>query len=408
MANLKPVLKSDFVKADGKCNIKIRVSHDGKVRYISTPWDIEPEFWSEEGFVKNKYPGHLQLNKAINDLLIEMTAELEGIGTAIRFMDMKTLLNRLKSCSGSGENFFLYAKNRIKVLKKENRTSYSISYESTIAQLEHCTGKTSLAFREITPQFLKSFEDYLSREDKKVNTIKVYMVNIRAIYNHAIMNGTAKIELFPFKKYKVKSEKPMKRSLELIEIQKLMVGPYFIGQQRAVDIFMLIFYLAGINIKDLLYLKPTDFNIKKGRITYKRAKTGGGFDIKVFPPALEIINKYKGTKYLLNFLDEDDSFEHYKSISKYTNMWLRKAAKYAGLTEHISTYTARHSFATTARKEGVSYDDVKMALGHDQRSVTDRYINYDMLRTQVDEAQKKVIDAVLKQKAVTPVAVLEK
>ena len=69
MANIKPILKNDYVKSSGKANIKIRLSHAGKVRYISTPWDIDPKYMNRDGIISSKYPGAGSFNMAINMFL---------------------------------------------------------------------------------------------------------------------------------------------------------------------------------------------------------------------------------------------------------------------------------------------------------------------------------------------------
>ena len=393
MASLKPVLKNYFVKESGKGTIFIRISHDGKTRYIKTPWEIEPRYMNKDGTINSKHPRQSKLNYAINLLLAEYNGILEDIGKDIIYMDINTLVNRLRGNDNNGSDFFIYADERIRTLRKENRLSYAVSYTSTIAVLKHYYQKEKLPFKEITPNFLRGFESYLlDIRSSKINTVRVYLVNIRAIFNHAIDRDIIKQGLFPFRKFRIRQEKAHKRSLEIYQIQKLMAGPYKGVQQRSVDIFMLIFYLIGINIKDLLYLKPSD--LKRGRLTYRRFKTGAEFDIKVFPEAQAIIDKYRGEKYLLSFMDGNDSYDHYKNLTKETNKKLRMAATCAGLDMPISTYFARHSWATIGRGLGISFDDIKQALGHGRGGITDAYINYNMLKNIVDEANRKIIDSV--------------
>jgi site-specific recombinase XerD len=344
------------------------------------------------GMISDKCPNQHKLNIALNVLLNEYNEILADIGKDIKLMDIKSIVSRLRSGSGNGQDFLKYAQARTEMLTKEKRLSYALSYQNTISLLKQYTGRDTLLFKEITRQFLGGFDEFLQSRESKINTIRVYMVNIRAIFNHAINNDVVKGELFPFRKYKIKSEKAVKRSLEILHIQKLMVGPYFPSQQRSVDVFMMIFFLAGINIKDLLYLKHSDFT--DGRIRYRRAKTGAEFNIKVFPECQKLFDKYKGQKYLLSFLDVDDSYSHYKNFTKETNIRLRLAAKYACGGIYLSTYYARHSWATLGRKFGISFEDIKQGLGHGQNQVTDTYINYDMIRARVDSAQEIIIKAV--------------
>lgn len=397
MASLKPVL-SNFIKADGKCNIKIRISHHasgdpkGKTRYISTPWSIELRFMNIDGTINSKYPGQSKLNLAINLLLAEYNGILEGIGKDIRYMDINTLTKKLRQNEPEGTDFTKYTKSRIRILKEEKRFAQAESYETTIMHLKVFALKDDILFKEINLDFLQRFERHLS--GKKVNTIRAYMNNIRAIFNHAIDNDVIKIELFPFRKFKIKEEKTRKRNLDIAEIRKLLSIDLNIFQQRAMDLFMLSFYLLGMNFKDMLYLTPADVN--RGRIEYGRAKTGKNFSIKIYPPAMRIIEKYKGKKYLLKFLEQSNPKRDkaYKDVITETNKQLKKIAEIAELDIPLSTYYARHSWATIAYKLGITKDVISEALGHSTGSqMTEIYMERD--NTYVDEANRKVIQSIM-------------
>ncbi|HUX56266.1 MAG TPA: site-specific integrase [Bacteroidales bacterium] len=391
MASLKPVLKNDFIKADGKVNIKIRISHDGKTRYIKTPWDIKPRFMNQDGTINNKYPGQSKLNMALYLLLTEYNGILEGIGKDIIYMDINTIVNKLRRHQESGEGFIRYIKERIRTLKSEKRFSYAETYEATIKHLEACTGKKEILFKEINLEFLNRFERYLLGKDKKINTVRIYLNNIRAVFNHAIDNDIIKQELFPFRKFRVKEERTAKRNLDAGEIRKLLSQELSPARQRALDLFMLSFYLLGMNFKDMLFLTPK--SVSKGRIIYRRYKTGGEFSVKIQPEAKALLDKYKGERYLLRFMEGKNlkrKTEPYKDIVRDTNFLLKKIAKQAGMDIPLSTYFARHSWATIASSIGISRDIIRYALGHDIKTTTDIYLEYDY--SQVDQANERVIN----------------
>ena len=383
MPTIRAVVKNDFVKADGKCNIKIRITHQGKVRYLSTPWYCMPSDINRDGTIKPAYPGHTTLNKAIYKQLLQYSSIIESIGPDVRLMDISELAGRLKGTGDDQCGFIEYAKDRIDLLKAQKRFSYAISYEVTLTHLRSHTRRETLSFNEITAKFLSGFEHHLFTKGCSVNTIRIYLNNIRAIFNHAIDNNVIPQEVFPFRKFRIRQEKSRKRSLAPETIRRFMIGPYLPAQQRSMDLFMLIFYLIGINLKDLLYLSPRDWH--DGRIWYRRLKTGALFSVKVLPEADSLIRKYKGNRYLLSFLDHDDSYMHYKGFLKETNKRLRIAT---GLK--ISTYFARHSWATMASSLGIPKDIISAALGHLLGSaVTDIYIDFDFHL--IDEANEKVI-----------------
>ena len=159
-----------------------------------------------------------------------------------------------------------------------------------------------------------------------------------------------------------------------------------------------MFMLIGINTVDLCHLKEID---SEGRINYHRAKTNRLYSIKVEPEALEIINKYRGEKWLLNILDR---YQDYKDYTKRMNRALKKIGPvkrvglggkkiYEPLFPDISTYWARHTWATIAASLDIPRDTIAHALGHGNNTVTDIYIDFD--ERKIDEANRKVLDWVL-------------
>jgi integrase len=158
------------------------------------------------------------------------------------------------------------------------------------------------------------------------------------------------------------------------------------GGDELVDMFLLMFLLIGINVRDLFAL--TNENIIRGRLEYDRAKTGRHYSILLHPEALRIIEKYKGEKKLLRFSD------HFKNVDTATVMINKKLAK---VRPGLTTYYARHTWASIAFNIGIQKDVVSLALGHSFGvRVTDTYINADLSR--VDEANRRVIDYVLYNK----------
>jgi integrase len=401
MPSLKPTVRKDVVNSDHKANIKIRVSHDKKVRYIKTPWYIEPKFMKADGSIKGSYPGQAKLTGALLLLLQQYNDIITDSGPDIVYMDINSLISKLKAQRLHGLGFMAYMKYRIEQLKEEKRFSYSDSYQVTLDHIEAYTHKKEIEFKEITVGFLRGFEGHLKQVKKvRINTCRIYLNNIRAVFYHAIDNDIIKGDISPFRKFKIKQEKTAKRSLDIEDLQALLeLRPLVTrGQQRALDIFFLIFYLVGINLKDLLYLKPD--NVHKGRILYKRFKTGRGYSIKIFPPAQEIIDRYQGEKYLLNFMEKKEKIspgrihEADHDILSQVNKLLKTIVTNKKLKFKVTTYTARHSWATIASKLNITKDVISAALGHDLGSdTTSIYIDFDMGK--VDRANKLVISKLL-------------
>ena len=154
--------------------------------------------------------------------------------------------------------------------------------------------------------------------------------------------------------------------------------------------------MLGINIVDLCHLK----SIKNNRVEYKRAKTHRLYSVKVEREALEIIERYKGSKWLLNILD---GYADYRQYARRLNEGLQSIGKVeigkqgkkyiTPLHADLTTYWARHTWATIAASLDIPKETIAAALGHGGNTVTDVYINFDQKK--VDEANRRVIDWVL-------------
>lgn len=213
---------------------------------------------------------------------------------------------------------------------------------------------------------------------------------IRAVFNEAIDDGITKA--YPFRRFKIRPVATIKRSLSVEQLRAIFNAPTDDHTEKALDIFKLIFLLIGINIIDLCKLRT----INNGRIEFHRSKTNRLYSIKVEPEAMEIINRHKGTEYLIDILDL------HKSHRSYT-MMLNKQLKEIGVVStdpdskplfpQLTTYWARHSWATIAASLEIPKETIAAALGHGGNTVTDIYIDFD--RKKVDEANRKVIDLVL-------------
>ena len=258
-------------------------------------------------------------------------------------------------------------------------------------------------FEDINLQWLEKFEKFLAETSPSKNARNIHLRNIRAVFNYAIDNEVT--AFYPFRRFKIRPEETRKRSLSVEELRKLFDYPVEEYAEIYRDLFKLIFMLCGINTVDLHGLKSIT---KEGRIEYKRAKTGRLYSIKVEPEAMEIIEKYKGEKGLLCIADRWNDSRNFRHQ-------LNKALQRIGVVERkgrggkkminsefdgLTSYFARHSWATAAYEIGISKDIIAQALGHsDGHDTTNIYIKEDVRK--VDKANRKVLDWVLYGKNAT-------
>lgn len=256
-------------------------------------------------------------------------------------------------------------------------------------------------FDTIDRDWLERFQAHELLKGRLINGIGIDLRNVRTVFNWAIDNEiTTK---YPFRKFSIKTERQRYLYLNAEEMREYRDFPVEPFMEKYRDLFMLGFYLIGINLSDLLGL-PADC-IKHGRIQYKRKKTGRIYDIKVEPEAKEIIERYRGKEHLLNILDgsqvKESSFrmtlgEYLKRIGP-TKMEKNKRGALikkviTPLHNNIVWYTARRSWATIAASLDIPKETIGKALGHSEwdSSTTDLYIQFD--NRKIDEANRRVID----------------
>lgn len=408
---MKTVMAKSFLKLDtrrkmddGTYPIKIAVSY-GTDLYLSTGISVSKDAWNQEAG-KVISGNAKRLNDTLSTLLCRVQNEVLALRESGRFYELsrKRLKEKLE-CAGtltSGDkttdsiDFFKIAEAFL-ATKMGKRTIEL--YRSTLKKIREYSGEP-LSIEEIKPNWLRSFEVFLGGS---VNGRAIHLRNIRAIFNYAIDEEYT--TSYPFRKFKIKKEETRKRSLSIEQLRQY-IGLSDLSKQDAEyrDIFILIFYLIGINMVDLAGL--TQKNIVNGRLEYRRAKTGKLYSIKLQPEALDIINKYKGKKHLLS------PFDRYKSHRDY-NHHINDALKRLGadsgtknrngvkiripIEPDCSTYWARHTWATTAYNVEIPDATIAAGLGHSYGNrVTAIYI--DKSGARVDEANRKVIDYVLGKK----------
>lgn len=250
-------------------------------------------------------------------------------------------------------------------------------------------------FEDIDLKWLTDFEAFCAKTACK-NARNIHLRNIRAVFNNAIDYGIT--TAYPFRRFKIRPEATRKRSMAVEELRRLFDYPVEDYAEIYRDMFRLIFMLVGINSVDLHGLKSIT---RDGRIEYKRAKTGRLYSIKVEPEAMEIINKYRGVKGLLCIADrwsDSRNFRHQcnKALQKIGQVERKGRGGKKTITaefEGVTTYWARHTWATIAASLDIPKDTIAAALGHGGNTVTDIYIDFDQKK--VDAANRRVLDWVL-------------
>lgn len=391
--------------------VKLRIAHKKEKAYILLGIKVALDEWDNETcrIIGNKNA------KAYNATLI---ARLGAASSHIANLDLLGKTNKLSASQirdiieNGGDilderqehNFFEYYTAAMNAKAKDKTRS---SYQQALINLEKFDPQLKeRTFEELDYKYMERLDNWFEERGVSVNSRAVYYRNIRAVFNEAIDDELT--DNYPFKRFKIKKTPTKKRNLSVEELRLLKDFPVtYRMHAKYRDIFMLMFYMRGINSVDIFALKES--NIRHGRIDYIRSKTGKPYSIKIEPEMQEIIDRYKGKEYLLDVCDgakdkkewtaKYEGFMHrmndgLKKIGPVT--WTKQQGPspvFKPILPMISQYWCRHTTATLMQKLGISVDLIACSLGHDHgNKTTNIYIEYS--QDEVDKANRALIDFV--------------
>lgn len=402
----------DTRSGSGEFPLKLRITHKGKSVHINTGVKIAIENWDAE---ENKIIG-LKRESSLNDLIVTKKALAEsailkyGITNNLDKLSASQLKVVVESggetaTKSSGHPFVKFYEKR---MEQKNRRKTKLSFESALKKMHESDPLLNTrTFEDIDEAYIKKLDKDWEDKGLSVNARGVYMRNIRSVVNDAIDEKLT--TTYAFRTFKIKKAPTKKRNLSVEELRLLKGYPIVNEFQRKYrDIFMLCFYLRGINVVDLC--KLTEDNIRLGRVNYIRSKTGKPYSVKIEPEAQELFDKYKGKQYLVDICDGakndkefDTKYEGFlqrmdrglKKIGPYTRKGLGGKKTIKPILPFISQYWCRHSCATLMSDLGYSFEIIAFSLGHEHGNpTTNIYIEFN--EKEVDAANRALIDYVNK------------
>lgn len=371
-------------KKNGLCSVKIKITFNRKRKYYSAGIDLTKNEFQIIVNGKRRTPEQKEIQtkldyvfgkakKVINDLTVFTFDGFEQ-----NFLEQRNTQNSVS---------FAFDK-YIEQLKIEKRIGTAVSYNCAKKSIEYF--KTNVTFAEITPAFLKKYESWMTDNNKSVTTIGIYLRSLRAVYNLQNIDRS----LYPFgegkNKYSIPTSKNIKKALTVEEIAKIYnykVKPNSI-KELAKDYWLFLYLCNGMNVKDFCLLKWEDLDGQT--LNYRRAKTKRSKkECKKIPVALksetlEIIKKWGQP----SLLKDDYIFPHlkkgmtaekeratYQQLTKIINKYIKQIAFEIGINKDVTTYFARHSFATVLKRSGTSIEMISELLGHSSVEVTENYLD---------------------------------
>lgn len=270
-------------------------------------------------------------------------------------------------------------------LEQEGRYATAHIYRYALRAATEFVGGGEIFFGAFTRRWLKRFQCHLEDLQRSYNTISTYVRALRAVYNRAVDRGliAGEYRLFAGLKTGVASEHKLaltaRQTGRLVDRKSCASADA--GVHRAQDTLSLMLLLQGMPFVDLAHLHRSD--LKGDLLVCRRRKTGTELCVKVVPQAMRLIDRYRNTDasspYLLEILGghltEGDAYNEYRSKLRLLNRNLSRLAGHCGLEDvKVSSYTARHTWATLAKFCQVPEEVISEGLGHSSLEVTRTYL----------------------------------
>lgn len=391
--------------ANGEHPLMLRVAQDGKSTYKSLKISVAAKYWDfKKNEPKTNAPNKDLIQKIIlktkldyQQKILEKKANSEEF-TAISLINEKKEEVKAKTV----EEFYLSI---IEDLRQKGRIGNSYAYLNSYNTLRNFNKgkKLNYTFSHIDISFCKKLEDWMRSKGNKDTTLSYQFRTLRATYNKAIEAKIVAREKNPFIEYKLShfNTKTIKRALSKNDILKI-INADCNGQsklrQLTHDLFSFSYLCGGISFVDIANL--THQNIVEDRLIYQRQKTHGNINLLLSKEASTIIKKYstyqQEAEYLFPILHckrhitPMQKSNRVHKICHQVNAELRIFAKELGISAEVTTYVARHSFATILKKSGVNIGIISQALGHQDIKTTQIYLSkFD--NEQVDDAMKNLL-----------------
>lgn len=391
--------------SNGEHPLMLRIAQNGKSKYKSLKISVAAKHWDfDRNVPKPNCPSKDLINKIILKTKLEFQQKvLEKKANEEEFTASSLIHEQKDEIKAMTVDDFY--KQLIKELKEKGQIGNSYAYLSSYDNLKNFNKgrKLNYTFSHIDVVFCKKFEDWMRRKGNKDTTISYQFRTLRATFNRAITAKIVSKEKNPFSEFKLShlNTKTMKRALSKSDILKIMDADCHEKSelsQLAHDLFCFSYLCGGISLVDMANLTPE--NIVEGRLIYQRQKTHGNINLQLSDRALQIIHKYSDyQKKAYYFFPILHSKRHITPMQKHNrvrkfclhiNHELKILAKELNITANVTTYVARHSFATILKKSGINIGIISQALGHQDIKTTQIYLSkFD--NEQVDEAMKNLL-----------------
>ena len=389
------ILETRWANSKQKYKLKLMVTHKRVQKYFTIIIPGVPATMSEEEFARSRSDKPRKPYSDYKDHINQVEKDARDIITQMPVFSFEEFEKRYFNPPIENKLLFPAFQAYIDELTKIGSVGTASIYNTSLNSIKNYAisiGKDFLTFNDVTVSFLKLWETWMRDNGIADATIGIYCRNLRTILNKAIVAGLIKHEDYPFGRYKydIPTGQNVKKALTLADVGKIYNIKLDKGsaEARARDLWVFSYLCNGINMKDIARLKY--LNVDRDSITFSRSKTirlnrNNQKKIVVpLTPEIKATIKTWGNKpiaketYIFPILHNGVSAKEERKLvqqaTKTINKYIRRVAKSAKINKDISTYTARHSFATVLKRSGASTEFISESLGHSSLATTENYL----------------------------------
>ncbi len=392
------------ILSNGEAPLMVKITKNGKRSLKTMGISLNPKYWDfERDRPKSNCPNRTYVMSIITNTLQKYQAiqlDMEAKNVDYTASEILTDIDA-KPHSVTVED---YLTSHIQQLRDNGKVGNSYAYLNLRTTLHNFHGKKlNFLFNAVDVAFCNKFEAWMRKNQFEDTTMHYYFRTLRATYNKAVEAKCADREKSPFIEYKLCrfSTKTKKRALSKESVKKILkmdCSDMSDKARLAHDVFSFSYYCGGISLVDVANLTPD--NIINGRLIYERQKTHGMINLVILDEAKAIIDRYNTYQnhagYLFPILDNRkhitpmQKFNRVRKLCTQLNKELHKITAKLKIKEDVTTYVARHSFATVLKKSGVNIGIISQALGHKDIKTTQIYLS-EFDNSQVDSAMLNLL-----------------
>lgn len=401
MATVKVKFRKSSV--EGKAGtIYYQLCHKQSNRQITTRMRVLPHWWDaeKETFIAEADNNGLSARyqqQIEKDLLCirRILCEWDGEGRDYTLADV---IDRFRTLNENGDTVLSCLETLIDELKNDGRWGNARNLQRALNSFSDFLGGLDRPLKQVDERLVMEYEQWLRIRKVSKNSSSFYMRTLRSAYNKVISRNQME-QTFPFRNVYTGVERTRKRAVPediMVRLQKLDLthsAPLAFSR----DMFIFSYCTRGMAFVDIAYLKKED--VSGGILSYVRHKTGQCLTVRIEPLIEEIIERYEpfvhNSPYLFPIItsnDPEEAFRQYQTALGYHNRKLKKLGKLTGENLHLSSYTARHSWATVARKHNVPLSVISAGMGHTSEKTTLIYLD-SVENSLIDKANEEILEA---------------